>query len=185
MQVDIIVPSTGESVTEGDISRWFKNTGDLVKMDEPILEIETDKVSLEITAESEGRIVILEKEGTTVKVGQKIGYIETLSNGDLEAQQNVGLPAEHHSPLTGVSLKEKMESASDSTPVDESGVDERVLNVPSPAAGKMMREFKIKPSDLKGTGKGGRITKADVLEYIKKRNGIDGGTDRGLQAGEC
>jgi 2-oxoglutarate dehydrogenase E2 component (dihydrolipoamide succinyltransferase) len=83
MKVDIIVPAAGESVTEADIASWTKSNGDFVDMDDVILELETDKASLEMTAEAAGKLTILIDEGETVNVGQVIGFIETnASNGN-------------------------------------------------------------------------------------------------------
>ncbi|MDA1354617.1 MAG: dihydrolipoyllysine-residue succinyltransferase, partial [bacterium] len=74
--VDIIVPAAGESVTEADIVEWRKSSGDYVQMDEALLELETDKASMDLTAEAAGVLTILIEEGT-VQVGDKLGTIDT------------------------------------------------------------------------------------------------------------
>ncbi|MFN5944304.1 MAG: biotin/lipoyl-containing protein, partial [Phycisphaerae bacterium] len=75
MPIDIIIPQAGESVTSGVISRWLKNDGDFVKRDEPVLELETDKVTMEIPAPAAGSVKQNAKAGDTVKIGQVVGSI--------------------------------------------------------------------------------------------------------------
>src|SRR5215831_17985827 len=77
MPVEVRIPTLGESVTEGVIVRWLKAEGDTVKVDEPLLELETDKASVEIPAESGGVLAILKKEGETVQVGDVVARIDT------------------------------------------------------------------------------------------------------------
>src|SRR3954451_6331704 len=76
MPVDIKVPSVGESVTEGILSRWLKKDGDAVRADEPVVELETDKATQEVVAPAAGRLRIAVKEGVTVNVGAVIGRVE-------------------------------------------------------------------------------------------------------------
>ena len=79
MKIEVQIPTVGESVGEGDIARWFKKDGDSVRMDEALLELETDKATVEVMAPSNGYLHIVEKEGTTVNVGQVVAYIEEMS----------------------------------------------------------------------------------------------------------
>ena len=75
MKIDIIVPAAGESVTEADIASWSKDDGEYVEMDDVLLELETDKASMELNAEGNGVLTIVKEEGETVMVGEVIGFI--------------------------------------------------------------------------------------------------------------
>ena len=171
MKLEIKVPQAGESITEGDIAKWFKKSGDFVVMDEPLLELETDKATLEITAEADGQLEILADEGTTVKVGQVIGNVEKnakneASGRDLIEQDQVeeegGLP---------VSAED---FGKDEFPNPPHTMDVSVIakgnNTSSPAARKLMLEHKVSSDDITDpTGKDRRITKQDVLKFIEAR----------------
>src|SRR5579872_600078 len=76
MAVNIVVPSVGESITEGTIAQWLKKDGDAVRADEPVFELETEKATTSIAAPSSGRLVIAVPQGQTVKVGQVVGRVE-------------------------------------------------------------------------------------------------------------
>jgi 2-oxoglutarate dehydrogenase E2 component (dihydrolipoamide succinyltransferase) len=166
MKTDIVVPASGESVTEGDIARWFKESGDFVKMDEPLLELETDKASLEIAAETDGILTITAEEGTTVQVGAAIGHITPGEAADAAPEP----PAE--TPTAGPEETEAAEETSTPKVDDEFTFDKAQvstvanLEMPSPAARKLMAEHRLSAAEITGTGKGGRITKADVLRRL-------------------
>ncbi|MCB0279942.1 MAG: 2-oxoglutarate dehydrogenase complex dihydrolipoyllysine-residue succinyltransferase [Calditrichaeota bacterium] len=143
--IEITVPAAGESVSEADIASWSKADGDYVEQDEVIVELETDKASLEMTAEVSGQLKILVQEGT-VKVGQVIGKITESS--ETKSEQDKTAPVET-----------KAESA------PEKG-DSYAKGVPSPAAAKIMAEKNI--DQVEGSGKDGRVTKADALNATAK-----------------
>ena len=82
MKKDIKVPSVGESVNEADIEKWEKKTGDIVRKGEVIALLETDKASLEVPAEQDGKLTILKPAGETVSIGEIIGHLEPLSPGE-------------------------------------------------------------------------------------------------------
>ena len=145
MKVEIIVPAAGESVTEADIASWSKENGDVVELDDVLLELETDKASLELTAEADGILTILVEEGETVKVGQRIGFIT--SNGSKTSATTE----------TQASSVEQVNAPSES---------HYAKGTPSPVAAKMMAENNISLDS--GSGKNGRITKADVVAEIAK-----------------
>ena len=130
--MEIKVPAVGESVFEALIARWLKQTGERVARDEALCEIETDKVTLEITADVAGVLSIAVKEGETVKIGAVIGSIDEVG-------------AE---PATG----------------DEAAKEgERAVPPPmSPSGRKLARELGVEASELKGTGRGGRVTNEDL-----------------------
>lgn len=137
MSVKIIVPAAGESVTEADISTWYKSDGDFVEMDEALVELETDKASLDLNAEVAGTLKILVEEGT-VKVGDVIG--EIISGG----------------------TPPKKSSEAPETLASVLPVENYAKGHPSPSAAKAMAEAGVKSSDIVGTGRDGRITKSDV-----------------------
>lgn len=136
-RVDIIVPAAGESVTEADIAEWSKSNGDLVALDEGIVELETDKASLELTAEAAGTLTILIEEGT-VKVGDVLGFI-----------------------TTGAGSSQTTSASKPISATPSSTSENYATGHPSPAAAKLMAEKNVQLD--RGTGKDGRITKGDVL----------------------
>lgn len=142
--VDVKVPAVGESITEVTIAAWLKADGDMVKMDEPILSIESDKATLEVAAPQAGRLKILVKEGETVAIGAKVATVDP--------SQTQGAAASKAAPAAEVKTA--------AVPAAASGGDK---NFPSPAAGKILAEKGVDPSSVTGSGKDGRITKADAL----------------------
>ncbi|HEY2931114.1 MAG TPA: 2-oxoglutarate dehydrogenase complex dihydrolipoyllysine-residue succinyltransferase [Acidobacteriota bacterium] len=158
MKLEIKVPSVGESVSEVRIARWFKNSGETVQMDEPLLELETDKANMEMAAEQSGRLTIQAKEGATVAPGDVIGFVET--DG---AKQ--GAAAQSSKTESGGASKEAAVPAATPTPrheVDESAPPPRS----GPAVRRLAREHDVDPGAVPGTGKSGRVSKDDVLNAI-------------------
>ena len=141
MAKEIRVPALGESVTEATIAKWFRQAGEAVKADEPLVELETDKVTVEVPAPASGRRAsIAANAGTTVNVGALLGAIEEGAAGTAPA---------------AVAAK-KVEAPA------------KVEAVLSPAVRKIVAENKLDTSVVAGTGKDGRITKGDVLEQLAK-----------------
>ncbi len=142
MATEIRVPALGESVSEATIGQWYKKPGDAVSADEPLVELETDKVALEVNAPSAGVLEsIVAETGTTVEVGALIA--------SLSGEGAAPAPAKEAEP----------EAESASTAPAENGE-----TPPSPAAEKLLAETGLKPGDVKGTGKHGQILKEDVLK---------------------
>ncbi len=148
--VDVKVPSVGESISEVTIGSWLKNDGDIVKLDEAICSIESDKATLEISAPKAGKLKVLVQEGETVAIGTKIGEVdETVTAG-------ASVPA----------TEKKTESApAPSAPAAGSSAEK---NYPSPAAAKILAEKGMDASGMQGSGKDGRITKADAMSAQSK-----------------
>ncbi len=144
MSTEIIVPAAGESVTEADIANWFKEDGEYVELDEGIVELETDKASLTITAPQAGVLHIKVEEDETVQVGDVIAVIEDAD----------GAPA----PAPAEAVVEEV-------PEEESAGADKA----SPAARKLIAENKLSTQDIKTTGKDGRITKDDVVQHLASR----------------
>lgn len=184
MATKVIMPELGESVIEGTISKWLKEEGDQVDQYEPILEIETDKVTTEATAELAGTLLkIMVPEGETVSVGAVLAYIgqpgETLdgkdaptavSEGSTRASAGSARVDEGAANAVKETLKEKAivkKSANGSSGAtqEKSAYTGRI----SPVVGRIAEEHEVDLSQVEGTGLGGRITKKDILAYIETR----------------
>src|SRR5690606_23459261 len=142
--IDVVVPSVGESISEVTIGSWLKNDGDFVQLDEPICSIESDKATREISAPQAGKLKIVIAEGETVEIGAKIA--------EVDETQTAG--ASTPAPT------QETKAPAPSAPASGNGGDK---NYPSPAAGKILAEKGVDPSTVSGSGKDGRITKADAL----------------------
>ncbi|PHQ70496.1 MAG: hypothetical protein COB93_05400, partial [Sneathiella sp.] len=161
MTVEIRVPVLGESVTEATVGQWFKKVGDAVTKDEPIVELETDKVTLEINASESGRLEeILVAEGEDVEVGALLGQLAAGAAGTTAPA--VAAPAKE---VKTAPAAPAAAPAAASTPVVAASADVLVL----PAAQKLMDENNLSAASIRGTGKDGRITKGDVLEARMRR----------------
>ncbi|MCM8540356.1 MAG: 2-oxoglutarate dehydrogenase complex dihydrolipoyllysine-residue succinyltransferase [Lentisphaeraceae bacterium] len=167
MIIDIVVPKAGESVTEADIASWMKEDGDFVQMDEAILELETDKASMELAAEAAGQLKVLVAEGETVQVGEVIGQIDTSASGSAAPAKKEEKKAES-APVAEAKPTPTPEPAKEET-VTVAEINNMNQKIPSPAARKIILENGLSVQDVPATGKGGRITKTDVLEYLKLR----------------
>jgi 2-oxoglutarate dehydrogenase E2 component (dihydrolipoamide succinyltransferase) len=170
MSAPILVPTLGESVTEATVAKWLKKSGDTVNEDEPIIELETDKVSVEVTSPKTGVITeITVQEGQTVEVGAQLGIIG--ESGAKAATQ----PEESEKPKI-----EKIEVEQEIKPKPKKEKEEKViqLNVerksePSPAAKRIIEENKIDISSVHGTGRRGQILKSDLIGLMGVNPGLD------------
>ena len=161
MTIEIKVPSLGESVVEATVAKWYKNEGDAVALDEPLLELETDKVTLEVPAPSNGRIEkISASEGSTVEVGAILGLIDE----NASAQDQVKKPKSVSKEPESIS-EEKTTKQVDTVSMPEITIQNEVLDIPklSPAVRKISAEKNIDINNLVSSRDDGRITKADVL----------------------
>jgi 2-oxoglutarate dehydrogenase E2 component (dihydrolipoamide succinyltransferase) len=149
MAVEIKVPTLGESVTEATIAKWFKNVGDAVKADEPLCELETDKVTVEVPAPAAGMLsAITAPAGTTVAVGAKLGELEAGAAGKAAA------------PAAAAPVAAKAAPAA--APAAVVASDKQ----PGPAARKALSEAGLDASSVAGSGKDGRVTKPDVAAAV-------------------
>ena len=177
MSTPILVPTLGESVTEATVAKWLKKAGEQVNEDEPIVELETDKVSVEVTSPKTGTLSeITIKEGDTVEVGAKLGVIgEAGAAVQSEPEEKKELNIEKKVEAKKETVKEQ--------PIKELKEEvkpEKVvqLNVekkpePSPAAKRVIEENKIDISNVQGTGKRGQILKSDLIGLMGLNPGID------------
>ena len=153
MTIEIKVPAMGESVTEATVARWFKKEGDAVKRDEPLLELETDKVTVEVPAPADGAIESISvKAGDTVQVGTLLGAIAEGKSGAAAAPKPAAPKAE----------APKAEAPKPAAP--------KAADAPAmPAARRIAEETGIPTSSVPGTGKDGRVTKTDMLGALEAR----------------
>lgn len=167
MATDIVVPTLGESVSEATIGRWFKKPGDTVAADEPLVELETDKVTLEVNAPAAGELgEILAKDGETVEPGALLGSIVEATGGAKAAPKKAEAPAEESRKAAEAPAQES--SAGYGNHGDAAPPQARESGDHGPAVAKMARESGIDPSSLNGSGKDGRVTKGDMLEATAK-----------------
>ncbi len=169
MVIDIVMPKMGESITEGTIIEWRKKIGDIVEMDEILLEIGTDKVDSEIPSPAAGTIVeILAKPNDIMEVGTVIAKVETDSDAALVQKSTQSLVSEQKTEeLVEDKIVEVPKAISPKTK-PQSG-EKKFF---TPVVNKIAIENNIEIDELMtilGTGKGGRVTKVDVLNYLKSR----------------
>ena len=148
MSKEIRVPALGESVTEATIAKWFKNEGDAIKIDEPLVELETDKVTVEVPALASGKLEKINVlAGTTVNVGALLGSIlEGAAGATAAPAATKPAPVAAPAPITAKAAETTL----------------------SPAVRKAVVENNLNPAAIAGTGKDGRITKGDVIATLEK-----------------
>lgn len=147
----IVVPTLGESVSEATVAQWLKKEGEAVKADEPIVELETDKVTLEVNAPSDGVITkIVVGEGENVEVGALLGELEAgaAANDTKAAEKSAAEAPKSEAPAAAAA------SSSDSAPKT------------SPAVRKMLADNNLDETQVAASGKDGRLTKEDVQKFI-------------------
>lgn len=152
MSVEILVPTLGESVSEAIVAKWFKKPGDAVAEDEPIVELETDKVTLEVNATASGMLSeIVAEEGASVEVGALLCKIEAGAAGATAAPKEA----------------EKEEKAAPAPAAKSDAKSTSNTDHPlSPAVRKMVEENNLNPASIKASGKDGRLTKEDVIDHL-------------------
>ena len=159
---DIMTPALGESVTEATVARWTKKAGDAVRKDEILVELETDKVSLEVAAPSDGTLSeISAEEGATVEPGAVLGRIT-----EGAAAPKVAPSAPAPAPAAAPAKAPEPAKAAAPTPAPVKAAAEQVL---APSAQRVVAENKLDASAISGTGKDGRITKGDALAALDAR----------------
>lgn len=183
MPISIVVPQLGESVAEGTVSKWLKQVGERVRKEEPLVEIQTDKINVEIPAPAEGVLSsITVAEGTTVLVGTEIGVLTGVAEGAATpaAAPPAAAAAEAAAPARAAAAPAPAAPApalagartggtnGGATTSSESGGPRNL----SPAVRKLMREHDVPVDELgriQGSGIAGRVTRDDLLEYLQSR----------------
>src|SRR5258708_5172643 len=155
---DILVPTLGESVSEATIGKWFKKPGDAVAVDEPLVELETDKVTIEVPAPAAGTLAeISAKDGDTVAVGAILGMIKEGAGGAKAAPAKAA-------PATEAKPAAKPAAAAPAQPPKVAAADAPL----APSVRKIAAETGTDPSKVDGTGKDGRVTKGDMMAAIER-----------------
>ncbi len=164
MATKVTMPKLGESVAEGTVGRWLKQEGDLVELDEPLVEIVTDKISQELPSPVAGRLVkITIPQDQTVKVGTEIAQIEETADVPSGSAASAGAPA----AVAATSAAGPNGTASGYAPrhAEANGQRQRV----SPLARRMAQEHQLNLDDIPGTGEGGRVRKEDIMAFLAQR----------------
>src|SRR5436190_14040206 len=182
--VDVVMPQMGVSVSEGTITKWLKQEGEQIEADEPLLEISTDKVDTEVPSPASGTLTqILVQEGETVDVGTKLGQIGGGAADDSSDDGATGAPPE---PATQAAADASMAAASegvgDVAPTQQESqpppqpaqaaqaAESAATNgktFVSPVVARIAAEHGVDPNQVEGTGRGGRVTKKDILGFIE------------------
>src|SRR5438128_219734 len=165
MAIEVKIPAVGESISSGVVSVWHKKSGDFVNAGDALFTLETDKVSTEIAAETAGVLNTIVPEGQEVKIGEVVATIDDSKKAPEAApagkkNEKVEAPSPQSSP--------KGRSGSEAkTKEKEKSADGETL---SPAVRRIVDEEHLEPEKISGTGKGGRITKADALASAQNKS---------------
>tara|TARA_B110001454_G_C12671681_1_gene414031 strand:+ start:92 stop:1030 length:939 start_codon:yes stop_codon:yes gene_type:complete len=175
MSVELIVPTLGESITEATVSKWLKKIGEPFEVDEALVEIETDKITVEVPAPSSGSLSSINvKEGTDINIGGVLGIIEETSNSkSIVNEKKIDQEKQAEPYKQKNTLKE--EDQSQETKEENSSIEENKIQSPeiknnilklSPAVKKMVIENKLDINLIKSSREDGRLTKEDILNYM-------------------
>ena len=155
MILEMPVPSPGESISEVEIAQWLVKDGDYVEKDQTIAEVDSDKATLDLPAQESGIITLKAEEGDTVLVGDIVCTIDTTAK---KAIEEIKVDSTDKSNLIKEIEEDKIEKKE----------TKKIIDAPSPAAKKILEEKGIKPENVIGTGKNGRISKEDALKALPK-----------------
>ena len=169
MILEMKVPSPGESITEVEIAQWLVKDGDYVEKDQAIAEVDSDKATLELPAEESGIITLKAEEGDAVAVGAVVCLIDT------GAKKPAGATAEKAAPAKAPAEPKKEPEPARPAPAPQAK-ESYAAGTPSPAARKILEEKGIEAAAVKGSGKGGRITKEDAQQAVPSMGTPGGGT---------
>ncbi|HYV94481.1 MAG TPA: 2-oxoglutarate dehydrogenase complex dihydrolipoyllysine-residue succinyltransferase [Chitinophagales bacterium] len=177
MEIEIKVPSFGESINEVTLSKWLKKDGDLVQQDEIICEIESEKATNEMPAEKGGKLKIVAAEGSVLKIGDIMCTIDTSAEVPSEESKAPAKEEKEETKKGDAEVEDQKKRMEKIKPPEkevavkkENAKETYSRNVPSPAADKLIRETGAEVEN--GSGKDGRITKADVLSALKNKTAL-------------
>ncbi|MBN9283531.1 MULTISPECIES: 2-oxoglutarate dehydrogenase complex dihydrolipoyllysine-residue succinyltransferase [Flavobacterium] len=166
MILEMKVPSPGESITEVEIATWLVKDGDYVEKDQAIAEVDSDKATLELPAEASGIITLKAEEGDAVAVGQVVCLIDT---GAAKPEGGAAAPVKEEKAAEAPKAEAPKAAPAPAATTYATGT-------PSPAARKILDEKNIQPTEIVGTGKGGRITKDDAVNAVPSMGTPTGGS---------
>lgn len=173
----VIVPSPGESVSEGRIAQWYKQDGEAVQVDDPLFELESDKAAQTINAQVAGVLKVLVPEGEMVEVGAEVAEIDPdgkpKESSDKKSEGDDKEKSDKSEPSSKQSEKKKDRPTEDDEDHEEEAEGESRI---SPAARRVLADAGVEPAKVRGTGPGGLITKEDALAYTKKSDDSRNGT---------
>lgn len=163
MPVELKVPEVGESISEVFIGEWLKSEGDKVEKDEPLVEVETDKATLEVPASVSGVLAkVLKKQGDSAQVGEVIAHIE---EGDAATASDEAEEEQETQEKDRSSQQKAKEDSSGEADEGQSEDEPRIM----PAAQRLLDEHGLKASEVKASGPGGRLLKEDVQQHVESR----------------
>ncbi len=162
MAEDVTIPEIGESITEGFIAEWSQPDGAVVAVGDPLLVLETDKITMTVNADHAGKLKILVEAEETVEVGQVVATIDTRVSAD------DGEPEERRDDDGQATEDDAAQPAEDEVSHTRERAGGEISGL-SPAVRRLVLEHDLAPGDITGTGKNGRILKGDVLEHIEQR----------------
>ncbi len=169
MAIEVKVPALGESISSGILAAWQVKDGDMVEKDQVLYELETDKITSEGTAEASGKISLKAGEGDEVEIGQVIAVIQE-SASDKKGSNGDG---------DGAPPKDSSENEEDNTTQNAA---KAASGTPSPAVRRIAEESGLDPDEVEGTGKGGRVTKGDMLAALEKRGGKEEAAEKPVES---
>src|SRR5579862_2273132 len=164
--VDVVMPQMGVSVSEGTVTKWLKQEGEHVEADEPLLEISTDKVDTEVPSPGTGTLTqILVQEGQTVEVGTKLAQI---GGGGAPPQEEAPPPAQEPAPAAPEPVQQPAapQPVAQQQPAVTNGGSAGTFV--SPVVARIAAEHGVDPTQVSGSGRGGRVTKKDILDFIEQ-----------------
>jgi pyruvate dehydrogenase E2 component (dihydrolipoamide acetyltransferase) len=164
--IDVVMPQMGVSVSEGTITKWLKREGEQVEADEPLLEISTDKIDTEVPSPASGTVTqILVQEGETVEVGTKLAQIGGAAGAAAPAPEPEPAAAPEPEPAPAPVAEAQPAAAPEpGVPLQQPTGNGRFV---SPVVARIAAEHGIDPSAVPGTGRGGRVTKQDILAFVE------------------
>ena len=178
MTIEVTVPELGESVLEATVSRWLKKEGDYVNAGDVLVELETDKVNLEVGAKGNGVLQKIEvPEGSDVKVGNVLGLIDEKAAEPQKADQpkteqsQPQAEAQTPEPLADEAKPVELQAPKEETPARTDGqqIERQAAPQVSPVAARLAREKNVDLSKVTGSGNEGRVTKADIEQYLQQQ----------------
>src|SRR6266849_3772344 len=171
MSIEIRVPSLGESIVDATIATWLKHEGDPVQQGDALVELETDKINVEVNAEQNGVLKqVIKKEGDNVSVGDVLGIIDEVALATPPEQQQPGQAADGRQPVQAATASQPLptqQKAASGLPSLQTAADEH--RPPSALARRIAAEHNVDLSQVKGSSPHGRVTKDDVVNYLEQQ----------------
>lgn len=169
--IDIVVPTLGESVVEATVAKWFKAVGESVEADEAVVELETEKVTLEVNAPAAGVITAISADsGADVAVGGVLGQLKIGAGAEAPAKPAPAAEAKTDEAPKAAAPAKPAKAAAPAASASPDAVKSNMDYPLAPAVHKLVDEHNLDPAKIPATGRDGRLTKADVLTYLEQKN---------------